>query len=33
MDISDLTSGIYFIEIHSNTVKTVQKVVKKGNGN
>jgi hypothetical protein len=29
MDISDLKAGIYFIEIHSNTIKTTQKVIKK----
>lgn len=29
MDISDLKAGIYFVEIHSNTIKTIQKVIKK----
>ena len=29
LDISDLKAGIYFVEIHSNTVKTTQKVIKK----
>lgn len=29
MDISNLNSGIYFIEIYSNEVKTVKKIIKK----
>lgn len=29
MDISDLNSGIYFVEIYSNDVKTTKKIVKK----
>ena len=29
LDISDLKAGIYFVEIHSNTIKTIQKVIKK----
>lgn len=29
LDISDLKAGIYFVEIHSNTAKTTQKVIKK----